>query len=72
MGMSDVSSKTQEHIANGNLISFRVMFLHASVPKLSYHVIRNVRDFSNNSYFFNIVNRRQENKFDHAFQICQT
>ena len=72
MGTPDVSSRIQEYIANGNSISFRVMFSSASVPKMSDHIIGTVRDFSNNQYFVFIVNRKQENKFDHAFQILQT
>ena len=68
METSDVISKIQEHITNINLISFRMMFSRASFS-LSYHIIRTVRYFSNNRYFVFIVNRRQENKLDHAFWI---
>ena len=70
MGMSDVSSKNQEHIANRNLIFFCVMFSRASVTKLSCRIICTVQDFSRNRYYVFIVNRKQENKFDHAFRIA--
>ena len=68
MGTSDVSSKIQEHIANRNLISFRAMFSRASVPKISCRVIRTVRDFQRNRCFVFNHERKQENKFNHAFR----
>ena len=63
MGTSDVSSEIQEHIANGNLISFCVMVSRASVPNISCHIIHTIQDFSNNRYFVFIVKCKQENKF---------